>query len=152
MRGSCNMLIQVGRRPRAKDVRSEFWSRGLFCIVRYKLGQESWGHIRLWRGHPWQTCETTLQLIAAHRVSQSQYSRVPSDAVSIELAVSGTWVVFRYSDAHLQLPKGYRMLPDRYWYKWRGKLDTSDYSRAVVSTESMCCYLCSVMHDATRRS
>lgn len=141
------MLIQVGGLPRVKSVWSEFWSHGLFCKVRSQRTHDNWGYIRLWQGHPWQDREVTLQLVAKHRAQQLR--RAECDEQLIDLAISATWVVFRYPIADLQIPRGYTMRPDRYWYRRVSKSTTSQQCGIAANLESMCCYLCSVMQFST---
>jgi hypothetical protein len=141
------MLIQVGDLPRVQSVRSEFWSHGLFCKVRRQRAFDNWGYIRLWRGHSWQSREISLGLVAKHRAQQ--LLRSASDEQIIDLAISDTWVVFRYPSADLPIPRGYGMRPDRYWYRRADNQLTDGHRRIVANLESMCCYLCSVMQFST---
>lgn len=137
------MLIQVGGLPRSKSICSQFWSRNTFCMVSYST-PNAWGHIRLWRGHPWLQKQLELTLITRERVSRYTKSRNPMDD-SIGLAVSDTWVIFCCTAAAVQLPRGAGMRPDRYWFKKKGKKLGTDYELSVKYTESLCCYLCRVM-------
>lgn len=141
------MLIQVGGQPRVASVQSEFWSRGLFCKVRSQRSYDNWGYIRLWPGHPWHNREAALRLVAEHRAQQC--AMIPPDDNAIQLAISATWVVFRYAEAGLPIQRGYSMLPDRYWYRRVSKSTTSYQLRTVANLESMCCYLCSVLQSST---
>lgn len=136
------MLIQVGGQQ-SRLVCSQFWSRNTFCMVSYNVAH-SWGHIRLWRSHPWLLRESELRHIATNRVSGFTQPRDPTED-SVVLCVSNMWVVFCCTAAAVQLPRGACMRPDRYWFRKKGKKLETDYELSMKYTEALCCYLCRVM-------
>lgn len=139
------MLIQVGGLPRSQSTCSQFWSWDTLCMVSHGHAN-TWGHIRLWRGHPWLQKQIELTFIAREYVSRYTKPRNLMED-SIGLAVSDTWVFVCCTAAVVQLPRGAATRPDRYWFKKKGKKLGTDYALSVKYTESLCCYLCRVMRS-----